>query len=384
MIQVNGESSMAVSRLSLPQLAPRAGAPAADHAHAPDSSECPPPAPDHVRAARRMIDSHGRVIRDLRLSITDRCNFRCVYCMDPGVRFMERERLLTTPEIIRVARVAASLGVRKIRLTGGEPTLHPELTEIIGGIRAATDVEIAMITNASRLSRAALREWRRAGLERVTISIDSLRPERFARLTRSTCTPADVLDGVSMCLDEGLTPLKLNAVLIRGFNDDEAPMLAGLARRFGIEMRFIEYMPLDSGRAWDPSKWVAADETRRAIGARHELVACGDDEPSSTARTYRFADLPRDASARIGFIAPVSSPFCGACSRLRLTADGKVRPCLFSTREWDLRALLRDPSTSDDAIAGFLIDATWTKQAGHGIATPQFEQPARSMSAIGG
>ncbi|MBL8761234.1 MAG: GTP 3',8-cyclase MoaA [Phycisphaerae bacterium] len=331
-----------------------------------------------------MIDSHGRVIRDLRLSITDRCNFRCVYCMDPGVRFMERERLLSTHEIIRVARVAASLGVRKVRLTGGEPTLHPELTEIIGGIRAATGVEIAMITNASCLSRAALREWRRAGLERITISIDSMRPERFARLTRSTCTPADVLDGVSMCLDEGLTPLKLNAVLIRGFNDDEAPMLAGLARRFGIEMRFIEYMPLDSGRAWDSSKWVSADETRRAIEARHSLIACGDDEPSSTARTYRFADLPLDASARVGFIAPVSSPFCGACSRLRLTADGKVRPCLFSTREWNLRALLRDEAAGGDEIANFLIDATWTKQAGHGIASPAFVQPERPMSAIGG
>lgn len=384
MIRVNGETRMTVSRLSLPQLAPRADANTDDRVALTRGSDLPQPAPEHVRAGRRMIDSHGRVIRDLRLSITDRCNFRCVYCMDPGVRFMGRDRLLTTPEIIRVARVAASLGVRKIRLTGGEPTLHPELSEIITGVRAATDIEIAMITNASGMSRPALREWKRAGLQRITISIDSLCPDRFARLTRSTCTPADVLKGVSMCLEEGLTPLKLNAVLIRGINDDEAPALAELARRFGIEVRFIEYMPLDSGRAWDSSKWVAAAETRRAIEARYELITCGDDVPSSTARTYRFADLPREAPARIGFIAPVSSPFCGSCSRLRLTADGKVRPCLFSTREWDLRALLRDPTMSDEAITDFLIDTTWTKQAGHGIATPRFEQPERPMSAIGG
>lgn len=344
------------------------------------SGGTPPPAPASVRAARRMTDSHGRTIRDLRISITDRCNFRCVYCMEPEVRFAPRELLLTTGEIIRVARIANSLGVRKIRLTGGEPTLHPALTAIIAGIRAATDVEIAMITNASLLTRDALREWRAAGLARVTISIDSLRADRFARLTRSTSSPSDVLAGIEACLAEGLTPLKLNAVLIRGFNDDEATDLSALARRYAIEMRFIEYMPLDSGHAWDSSKWVSAAETRSAIEARFPLVACDDDDPSSTARTFAFAD---GVPGRIGFIAPVSSPFCGACSRLRLTADGKVRPCLFSTTEWDLRSLMRS-GASDGDIADFMIDATWTKQPGHGIASPEFRQPARPMSAIGG
>ncbi|MBL8745745.1 MAG: GTP 3',8-cyclase MoaA [Phycisphaerae bacterium] len=327
-----------------------------------------------------MVDSHGRTIRDLRISITDRCNFRCVYCMEPDVLFSPRESLLTLWEIIRVARIAENLGVRKIRLTGGEPTLHPELTEIIAGIRGSTGVEIALITNASRLSRASLRTWKHAGLARVTISIDSLRADRFARLTRSASSPEEVLAGVEACLAEGLTPLKLNAVLIRGFNDDEAADLATLARRFAIEMRFIEYMPLDSAHAWDASKWVSAAESRRAIEARFPLVACGDDESSSTARTFAFAD---GAPGRIGFIAPVSSPFCGACSRLRLTADGKVRPCLFSTTEWDLLPLLRG-SACDEDIADFLIDATWTKQPGHGIATPEFRQPPRPMSAIGG
>lgn len=340
----------------------------------------PPAAPVHIRGGRAMVDSHGRVIRDLRISITDRCNFRCVYCMEPDVRFAPREALLTTAEIVRVARIAESLGVRKIRLTGGEPTLHPDLTGIIAGIREATSVEIAMITNASLLTRGSLREWKNAGLGRVTISIDSLREDRFARMTRSTSSPGDVLAGVEAVIAEGLTPCKLNAVLIRGFNDDEAADLAELARNYGVEVRFIEYMPLDSGHAWDASKWVSAAETRRAVEERFPLVASGDDEPSSTSRNYGFAD---GAPGRVGFIAPVSSPFCGACSRLRLTADGKVRPCLFSTTEWDLRATLRD-GASDEGLEAFLIDATWTKQPGHGIASPEFQQPMRPMSAIGG
>lgn len=327
-----------------------------------------------------MVDSHGRTIRDLRISITDRCNFRCVYCMEPDVRFAPAESLLSPPEIVRLARVAASLGVHKVRLTGGEPTLHPDLERIIAGIHSAASVEIALITNASTLSREALRAWKSAGLRRVTISIDTLNPARFAQLTRSSASPTDVLRGIELCLAEGLTPLKLNAVLLRGLNDDEAPDLAALARRFGVEMRFIEYMPLDSAHAWDPTRWVSAAETLAAIQERFPLVPRRDDAPSSTARTWDFAD---GAPGRVGFIAPVSSPFCGSCSRLRLTADGKVRPCLFSTTEWDLRPLLRSGACDDD-LADFLIDATWTKQAGHGIAKPGFRQPERPMSAIGG
>lgn len=341
----------------------------------------PPPAPDHVRAERRLIDSHGRTIRDLRLSITDRCNFRCVYCMEPDVQFASSESLLRPAELVRVARVTEGLGVRKIRITGGEPTLHPALTEIIAGVRAAApSVEIAMITNASRLSPDSLQTWKRAGLQRLTISIDSLRDDRFAALTRSASSPATVLAGIEMALAAGLTPLKLNAVLMRGRNDDEAPELAALARQFGIEMRFIEYMPLDAGHAWDASKWVSAAETRAAIEQRFPLVACDDDEPSSTARSFRFAD---GAPGRVGFIAPVSSSFCGACSRLRITADGRVRPCLFSLTEWSLVDVLRGGG-SDEDLALRLIDAAWTKQAGHGINAVGFRQPARGMSAIGG
>ncbi len=340
----------------------------------------PAPAPAHIRSQRQMIDSHGRTIRDMRISITDRCNFRCVYCMEPDVRFASRESLLTTREIIRMARIGESLGIRKIRLTGGEPTLHPELTAIINGIRESTSVEIAMITNASLLTRKALREWHTSGLDRITISIDSLRRDRFARLTRSNSSPEEVVTGIKMCIEQGLQPVKLNAVLIRGFNDDEAIDLAQLARDLGIEMRFIEYMPLDSAHAWDSSKWVSSAETREAIERSFQLISCDSNDHSSTARTFKFAD---GSPGGIGFISPVSSPFCGACSRVRLTADGKIRPCLFSTTEWDVLRLLRTNAT-DEVIANFMIDSTWTKQATHGISSPNFHQPERSMSAIGG
>ena len=339
-----------------------------------------PAAPAHIRAGGRMMDSHGRTILDLRISITDRCNFRCVYCMEPDVQFQPRENMLTSGEIIRMARVAQSLGVRKIRLTGGEPTLHPHLTDIISGIRAATDMEIAMISNGSLLTREKLSAWKRAGLDRMTISIDSVRADRFARVTRSTVTPEDVIAGIEMCVAEGLTPLKLNAVLVRGQNDDEAVELARLARRFGVEMRFIEYMPLDSAHAWDRSLMVTAQETREAIEAEFALTPTNMDDAHSTARTSRFTD---GAPGRIGFIAPVSNPFCGACSRLRLTADGNVRPCLFSTKEWSVMTLLRG-GASDKELANFLIDVTWTKLAGHNIVSPQFVQPERPMSAVGG
>lgn len=341
----------------------------------------PPPAPERVRAERRLIDSHGRTIRDVRISVTDRCNFRCVYCMEPDATFAPRESLLRPDEVARVARLVTALGARKIRITGGEPTLHPDIDQIIARVHsAAPSVEIAMITNGALLTCPKLRAWRQAGLARLTISIDSLRPERFAALSRSSVTPEAVLAGVEMALAEGLTPLKLNAVLLRGVNDDEAADLAALARRSGVEMRFIEYMPLDAGHGWDSSKWVSAAETRAAIEARFPLVPRGDDDPSSTSRNYRFAD---GCAGGVGFIAPVSSPFCGACSRLRITADGRVRPCLFSLTEWDLLGAMRS-GADDEALSLRLIDAAWTKQPGHGIESPGFRQPDRGMSAIGG
>jgi cyclic pyranopterin phosphate synthase len=358
--------------LSLPQWS-RAGSGPATEAR-------PAPAPESVHRKGELVDSHGRVIRDLRLSLTDRCNFRCTYCLEPGARFAPQSALLTADELVRLARIAAGLSIRKIRLTGGEPTLRPELDEIAAAIVRKTDCEIALITNGSRGTPERVRAWRAAGIRRVTISLDTLREDRFARITRSAGSVAEVLACIESCLAEGLAPVKVNAVLMRDDNDDEAVEFARLARRLGIEMRFIEWMPLDSGRAWRTDRWVPAAETRRAIEAVHHLVPLDAEDPSATARMYAFEDGSR---GRIGFIAPISAPFCGACSRLRITADGKVRPCLFSTREWDLRPLLRG-GASDAELARGLVDAAWNKQAGHGIESPEFERPARTMSAIGG
>jgi cyclic pyranopterin phosphate synthase len=351
----------------------------------PTHDEGPLPAAPHDQ--RRMIDSHGRTIRDLRLSITDRCNFRCVYCMEPDVRFLDTAQLLTPDELVRVARVCASLGVEKIRLTGGEPTVHPHLTRIIRDLAALELDDLAMTTNGSLMPDASLAAWRDAGLHRLTISIDSIREDRFRAITRSRFSAAALTDAIRRARAAGFRSVKLNAVIVRGVNEDEILPLADLAREIGVEMRYIEYMPLDSAHAWDMSKLVPAAEILQRIQHSHQLTPMGrggkgpDAQTSSTSLIYAFADAP--PGARIGVIASVTEPFCGACSRLRITADGKVRPCLFSLQEFDLRAVLRSDGTDAD-IEKFLIDVTWTKQAGHGISAPGFVQPERPMSAIGG
>jgi cyclic pyranopterin phosphate synthase len=356
--------------LPLPQVSASAARPAT----------APPSAPAAARHAGHLRDSHGRRIRDLRLSITDRCNFRCVYCLEPDTTFLPSRALLAADDHVRLARIAASLGVEKIRLTGGEPTLHPALDAIVAGVAASGVRDVAITTNGATLDRRSLERWRALGLTRVTISIDAVEPDTFARLTRSRYGVDRVLDGIRATLDAGFAHTKLNAVVVRGLNDDQVVPLAELARRFDVEMRFIEFMPLDDGREWRRDDVVAADEIVAAIERAFPLMPAGRDDPSATALRYRFAD---GGPGSIGVIAPVSRPFCGACSRLRVTADGKVRPCLFSTREYDLRPLLV-AGADDDAIRQFLADATWTKQAGHGIATSAFERPDRTMSAIGG
>lgn len=339
----------------------------------------PPAAPAHLQGDR-LIDSHHRTIRDLRLSVTDRCNYRCVYCMDPDFRYMPKRELLDLDEYITIARVCQSLGVRKLRLTGGEPTLYPKLLPLMTALGRLGLDDIAMTTNGSRMTEAAARSWREAGLTRLTLSLDSLRPERTKSITRTNSSPDMVVDAIRCAKAAGLAPIKVNAVVMRGVNDDELVDFADFAREQDIDLRLIEFMPLDSSRAWRRDVVVSADEMLERIRARHELVRVGDDNPHSTSLNFTFAD---GAPGRIGIIAPVSRPFCGACNRLRVTADGKVRPCLFSASEWDLRAVLRS-GADDAAVARFLIDATWTKQAGHGIGSQDFVQPARTMSAIGG
>lgn len=345
-----------------------------------DVGRTPPAAPDDARRPGRLVDSHGRTIRDLRLSVTDRCNYRCVYCMDPDFKYMPKQELLSLEEYLTIARVAASLGIRKLRITGGEPTLYARLNDLIAGVGSLGFDDVAMTTNGSLLDRMPLERWRRDGLDRLTLSLDSLRPERVVEITRSAASPQAVIAAIRLAKAAGFDPIKVNAVVMRGYNDDELADFADFARANEIDMRLIEFMPLDSSKAWTRENVVTADEMLDAIGRRHELVPLESRDPASTSLNFRFAD---GAPGRIGIIASVSRPFCGACSRLRVTADGKVRPCLFSHEEWDLRASLRR-GAGDRELADFIADSMWTKQAGHGIGSAQFTAPARTMSAIGG
>jgi cyclic pyranopterin phosphate synthase len=306
--------------------------------------------------------------------------------MDPDFRYMPKTQLLTLDEYLVMVRVCLSLGITKVRLTGGEPTLYPQLTELIEALGRMNVPDLAITSNGSLFSKMPLHRWRRAGLHRVTFSLDSLRPERVQAITRTSSTPDSVVAAIRLARDAGFDPIKVNAVIMRGVNDDEVADFADFALEHGIDMRLIEFMPLDSSRAWDRNTVVSANEMLEKIRARHELIAVNDDDPSSTSMNFTFAQSPpspEGGTARIGIIAPVTRPFCGACSRLRITADGKVRPCLFSIEEWDLRALLRNGASEDD-LRSFLVDSMWTKQAGHGIGSRNFVQPPRTMSAIGG
>lgn len=341
----------------------------------------PPPAPREARPDGTVRDSHGRRIRDLRLSITDRCNYRCVYCMDPDHRYLPKQALLSLEEYLLVTRACRRLGLEKIRVTGGEPTLWPELDELLGALGEMGWQDVAMTTNGSLTDAARARQWAALGLTRITFSLDSLRPERVGAITRSKATGREVADAIAAARAAGLGPLKVNAVVLRGVNDDEVADFADFAREHAVDFRLIEWMPLDSGRTWNKGAMVTAAEMLERLNARHDLVAEPRSEASETSLNYRFAD---GAPGRIGVIASVTRPFCGACSRLRITADGKVRPCLFSRDEFDLRPLLRRGTADEEQVAGYIADAVWTKQAGHGIGAADFIPPERGMSAIGG
>ena len=363
-----------------PSAGPRSGPDASG-----DPGRTPPGAPDPIADGSVLTDSHGRVIRDVRLSITDRCNFRCTYCMDPDHRFMRKQALLSVPEYVDICRVLHDFGIRKLRITGGEPTIHPRFDELLEKIAAIGFTDIAITTNGSTMTEDAARRWRDAGVHRVTFSLDTLRPDRMAAITRSTTTLESVLGAIRIARDAGFAPVKVNAVVMRNVNDDECADFADLARDEAIDVRLIEWMPLDSGRTWRRTEVFPADEMIAAISARHDLTPLGRRDVHATSQDFSFAD---GAPGRIGIIASVTRPFCGACSRLRITADGKVRPCLFAHDEWDLRAVLRrdhdDTDARTHAIRKFLLDATYTKQAGHGIDTEAFAPPERGMSAIGG
>ena len=326
-----------------------------------------------------LRDGHGRLISDLRVSVTDRCNFRCQYCMPAeGLPWLERSEILTFEEIARVVGLFASIGIRTVRLTGGEPLVRREFPRLAQMLSDIEDLaEVSVTTNGFLLERDAERLVA-AGINRFNVSVDSLQRDRFYQLTRR-----DALDQVLRGLETlsafpEAHPIKINAVAMRGFTEQEVLPFAELARRTPYQVRFIEFMPLDADHAWTPAQVLTGAEIRAAIEEVYALEPLAR-EPNATARVYRFAD----GEGRIGFINPVSEPFCADCNRVRLTSDGRLRTCLFSLNETDLRAPLRE-GASDDDIVDIIRAAVWRKELKHHVGERGFIQPARSMSAIGG
>ena len=329
---------------------------------------------------RSLPDQFGRVARDLRVSVTDRCNLRCTYCMPAeGLPWMAKDEMLSDAEMLRVIGVFVGLGVSQVRLTGGEPLLRRSLVDLVTGIAALEPrPQIAMTTNGVGLERVA-GQLADAGLDRVNISLDTVDSETFTQLTRRDRL-ADVENGLVAAAEAGLTPVKVNAVAMRGINDDSVADVLSWCLDRGYELRFIEQMPLDAQHAWDRAEMISADEIRERLSERFTLSPLPDrDRGSAPAERFLVDGGPQT----VGIIASVSEPFCGACDRTRLTADGQVRNCLFSNRETDLRGPLRDGAT-DDEIAGLIQGEMWRKAKGHGIGDPGFHQPDRPMSSIGG
>ena len=328
-----------------------------------------------------LTDSYGRVATDLRVSLTDRCNLRCAYCMPPeGLDWLPAPEVLTGDEVVRLVRIGVeTLGIREVRFTGGEPLLRRDLISIITATAALTPrPETSMTTNGIGLERcaAALRD---AGLDRINVSLDTLRPEVFRKLSRRDRL-ADVLSGLDAAAAAGLMPVKVNTVLMRGMNDDEAPALLHYCLARGYELRFIEQMPLDAQHGWKRSEMITADEIFALLSREFTLTEDSERERGAApAETF----LVNGGPARVGVIASVTRPFCGACDRVRLTADGQLRNCLFARSESDLRVLLRS-GASDDDIADRWRANVAAKLPGHGINDPSFLQPDRPMSAIGG
>jgi cyclic pyranopterin phosphate synthase len=325
-----------------------------------------------------LVDRYGRVHNDLRISVTDRCNLRCVYCMpEEGLSFLPRNELLTFDEITRLAQVAKDLGVSALRITGGEPLVRRGLPSLIGRLSALGFEDLAMTTNGTELAKVA-GALAAAGLRRVNVSCDSLRPERFAAIRRRGKLDV-VLDAMRAAEEAGLTPLKVNVVLLRGHNDDEILDFASFARTTGRIVRFIEFMPLDAQGNWDRGQLVPGREVFERISEVWPLEPTSEPSNAAPAERFRFAD----GIGEIGLISSVSEPFCGTCNRLRVTADGALRNCLFSDDEQTVRDLLRNGG-SDADLSLLFRRAVWAKFPGHGINEPGFLSPARSMSMIGG
>jgi GTP 3',8-cyclase len=339
------------------------------------------PTASDKNTARRLTDSHGRIIHDLRVSITDRCNYKCVYCRtgEYGAQYPE----LGIPEYLRLIKLFVDLGIEKVRLTGGEPLLRNGLIDLIkelASLRTTSGepLDIALTTNGHLLDKMAV-PLKSAGLNRVTVSMDAVDAPTFERITRVPGSFKKVLAGVRAAKAAGLTPLKINCVLLRGFNDNEIEGFARFAREEDVVVRFIEFMPLEEGRLWSPEIVVPLSEIVARIGRDMPLVPVAPREPSETARRYTFSD----GVGEIGIIAPVSQAFCGACSRIRLTSDGKIRTCLFSQVEHDLYGRMR-AGQSDAELSDYIVRTVDMKEARHHIGEPDFLKPSRSMVHIGG
>jgi cyclic pyranopterin phosphate synthase len=325
-----------------------------------------------------LHDKFGRQITDLRVSITDRCNFRCVYCRsaDPE-NYRDHDEILSWPELDRLTALFVRLGIRKIRVTGGEPLVRDGVEDYLARVTALGVADLSMTTNGHLLVERCDRLIA-AGLRRINISLDSLDGGKFERITR-TKSFSTVMRGIQAAQESRLAPAKVNAVLVRGINDDEVEAFAEFARTRGVIMRFIEFMPLDADRHWTRSHVVPAAEVHQRIHARWPLVQIPH-ERSETARRYRFAD---GAPGEIGLVAPVTQPFCGHCSRIRLTADGKLRTCLFSKEDHDLRGMLRERAADEDLVK-LIQSVVNDKEEGHRINAPDFVPPSRTMVFIGG
>jgi cyclic pyranopterin phosphate synthase len=341
---------------------------------------------------RPLGDAYGRVATDLRVSLTDRCNLRCQYCMPAeGLDWLPRADVLTDEETLRLIRIGVTrLGITTVRLTGGEPLLRQDLEWLVAAIADLDPAPaIALTTNGIGLAERAA-TLAAAGLTRINVSLDTLDPQTFKQITRRPRL-ADVLAGVEASVAAGLVPVKINTVLLRGVNDHEAYPLLEWALRTGVQLRFIEQMPLDAQHAWSRQEMITADEIRERLSAHVTLVEDERDREcrgSAPAELFRVqgsdhVDTVDGGDPTVGIIASVSKPFCGACDRVRLTADGQLRNCLFARREVDLRGPIRDGAT-DAELADLVIEEMWAKKPGHGIDRPDFEQPERPMSAIGG
>jgi cyclic pyranopterin phosphate synthase len=326
-----------------------------------------------------LVDGHGRAIGDVRISVTDRCNFRCQYCMPAeGLPWLNKQSLLSYEEMTRLVSLLAEMGVHAVRLTGGEPLVRKELWRLVEMLSGIPGLDDLSLTTNGYLLAAQVEQLVAAGLRRVNVSLDSLAPDRFFQLTRRDSL-AQVLAGLEAAeRHPELRPIKVNAVALRDFTEHEVLAFAEFARRKPYEIRFIEFMPLDADREWSMDKVLPNEEVRRLIDAAYPLEPVGR-ERHGTSRRWRFAD----GQGEIGFISPVTEPFCGDCNRIRITAEGELRTCLFSMRETDLRGPLRE-GADDDELAQIIRDAVWRKELKHHVNEPGFVQPERTMSRIGG